>query len=68
MAFCKIFICKHSGFNQCCIGCERFSKCEDKCLNHPDRCNCGASEKKNNFDSLSRAYGNKNMKEQSNGK
>lgn len=42
-------------FTICCYCCHKHDKCSNKCLNHPDRCNCYTFDKKLNSETDSRA-------------
>lgn len=35
---CEIFHCDKRGDRYCCFYCEKKSKCNNPCLNYPDRC------------------------------
>lgn len=40
---CSTFRCRRYGDHRCCVGCR--DPCEDRCLNHPDRCKLVATSK-----------------------
>lgn len=42
---CLIFNCDHRHGNYCCADCDRRSRCDNPCLNGPDRCGQVKEEK-----------------------